>query len=231
MENRKDNPHENHRERMRRRFMEHGLDSFEDHSILELLLFYAQPRKDMNVTAHRLLEAFGSLEGVFDAAPEALKTVEGVGDSAAVLIHLVPEVARRYLMSKAGPGRILTDSDAAGRYLLPRFLTCKEERMYLVCMDAKLKVLDCREIGRGGTVSVSVNIRSIVQLALGQNATYVLLAHNHTSGIALPSNDDVAVTLRVRQVLAEVGVTLTDHIVVAGDDFVSMADSGYLPAL
>ena len=103
--------------------------------------------------------------------------------------------------------------------------------MYLVCMDAKLKVLDCREIGRGGTVSVSVNIRSIVQLALGQNATYVLLAHNHTSGIALPSNDDVAVTLRVRQVLAEVGVTLTDHIVVAGDDFVSMADSGYLPAL
>lgn len=231
MENRKDNPHENHRERMRRRFMEHGLDSFEDHSILELLLFYAQPRKDMNVTAHRLLEAFGSLEGVFDAAPEALKTVEGVGDSAAVLIHLVPEVARRYLMSKADPGRILTDSDAAGRYLLPRFLTCKEERMYLVCMDAKLKVLDCREIGRGGTVSVSVNIRSIVQLALGQNATYVLLAHNHTSGIALPSNDDVAVTLRIRQVLAEVGVTLTDHIVVAGDDFVSMADSGYLPAL
>lgn len=231
MENKKENPHENHRERMRRRFMEHGLDSFEDHSILELLLFYAQPRKDMNVTAHRLLEAFGSLEGVFDAAPEALKTVEGVGDSAAVLIHLVPEVARRYLISKAGPGRILNDSEAAGRYLLPRFLTCKEERMILVCMDAKLKVLDCREIGRGDTISVSVNIRSIVQLALGQNATYVLLAHNHTSGIALPSNEDVAVTLRVRQVLAEVGVTLTDHIVVAGDDFVSMADSGYLPPL
>lgn len=230
MENKKTNPHENHRERMRKRFMEHGLDSFEDHSILELLLFYAQPRKDMNVVAHRLLKTFGSLEGVFDAAPEALKTVEGVGDSAAVLIHLVPEVARRYLMSKAGPGRILTDSDAAGRYLLPRFLTCKEERMYVVCMDAKLKVLDCREIGRGSTISVSVNIRSVVQLALSQNATYVLLAHNHTSGIALPSGDDVAVTLRVRQVLAEVGVTLTDHIVVAGDDFVSMADSGYLPA-
>ncbi len=231
MESKNSNPHANHRERMRRRFMEHGLDNFEDHSILELLLFYAQPRKDMNVTAHRLLEAFGSLEGVFDAAPEALKTVEGVGDSAAVLIHLVPEVARRYLMSKADPGRILTDSEAAGRYLLPRFLTCKEERMVLVCMDAKLKVLDCREIGRGGTISVGVNVRSIVQLALGQNATYVLLAHNHTSGIALPSNEDVAVTLRLRQVLAEVGVTLTDHIVVAGDDFVSMADSGYLPPL
>ena len=230
MEN-KSNVHANHRERMRQRFMEHGLDNFSDHNILELLLFYAQPRKDTNLTAHRLLDVFGGLEGVFDAAPEALKTVEGVGDSAAVLIHLIPETARRYLMAKAGPGRVLNDSEAAGRYLLPRFLTCREERLYLVCMDAKLKVLDCREMSRGGTVSVNVNIRNIVQTALGQNATYAMLAHNHTSGIALPSNEDVAVTLHVRQVLAEVGVTLTDHIVVAGDDFVSMADSGYLPPL
>ena len=231
MDNKDKNPHANHRERMRGRFMAYGLDSFSDHNVLELLLFYAQPRKDTNLTAHRLLDAFGSLEGVFDATPEALKTVQGVGDSAAALIHLVPETARRYLMSKAEPGQILDNSSAAGRYLLPRFLTCREERLYLVCMDAKLKVLDCREMSRGGTVSVNVNVRSIVQTALGQNATYAVMAHNHTSGIALPSKEDVAVTLRVRQVLAEVGVTLTDHIVVAGNDFVSMADSGYLPPL
>ncbi len=231
MQDREKNPHANHRERMRERFMRYGLDSFEDHSILELLLFYAQPRKDTNVTAHRLLEAFGSLEGVFEATPEALKTVEGIGDNAAVLIHLVPEVARRYFIAKAGPGTILNDSEAVGRYLLPRFLTFREERMYMVCMDAKLKVLDCREVGRGGTISVGVNIRGIVQLALSQNATYAVLAHNHTSGLAIPSKEDVTVTLRVRQVLAEVGVTLTDHIVIGDDDFVSMADSGYLSGL
>ena len=231
MAGKSDNPHINHRERMRRRFMEHGLDNFSDHNVLELLLFYVLGRKDTNEVAHRLLDTFGTLDAVFDAPPEELRKVRDVGDKTAVFLHLIPEVARRYLMAKAEPGRILNNSEAAGRYLLPRFMTCREERMVLVCMDAKLKVLDCREVTRGGTVSVSVDIRQIVQIALSQNATYVLLAHNHTSGIALPSNDDIAVTLHVRQVLAEVGVTLTDHIVVAGEDFVSMADSGIIPSL
>ncbi len=221
--------HHGHRERMRQRFLRHGLDNFDDHNVLELLLFYAVPRRDTNLLAHRLLDAFGGLDGVFGATPEALMTVEGVGENAAALIHLVPEAARRYFISKTEPGCILADSAAAGRYLLPRFLTCRNETMYLVCMDAKLKVLDCREVNQGGTVSVPVNIRQIVQIALGQNASYALLAHNHTSGIALPSAEDIAATAQVSRVLSAVGVALTDHIVVAGDDFVSMADSGMLP--
>ena len=223
------NEHEGHRHRLRRRFIENGLDSFDDHNVLELLLFYAMPRRDTNVIAHRLLNAFGSLPGVFDATPAALMSVEGVGESAAVLIHLVPEAARRYFIARSQTGEVPSDSAAAGRYLLPRFLTSREETMYLVCMDAKLKVLDCRELSRGSTTSVNVNVRKIVQLALSQNASAVLMAHNHPGGLAMPSHEDVNVTLRVRQVLAQVGVTLTDHIVVAGDDFVSMADSGLLP--
>ena len=221
--------HAGHRERMRKRFLRFGLDNFDDHNVLELLLFYAVPRRDTNVIAHRLLDAFGTLDGVFDASPEALMAVEGVGPGAAALIRLVPEAARRYFIARTAPGQILADSEAVGRYLLPRFLTCRDETMYLVCMDGKLKVLDCREVSRGSATSVSVNARRVTQIALGQNASAVLLAHNHTSGIAIPSDEDVAVTLRLRALLAQVGVTLTDHIVVAGDDFVSMADSGLLP--
>ena len=220
--------HTGHRRRMRERFIRYGLDNFDDHNVLELLLFYAVPRQDTNALAHDLLEAFGTLDGVFDASIDALKSVPGVGDTAAALIHLVPEAARRYFISKAGPGDILADSDAAGKYLLPRFMTCRDETMYLVCMDAKLKVLDCRPIAEGSTTAVSVNLRRVVQIALGQNASCVLLAHNHTGGVALPSREDIAVTLRIRDLLEQVGVTLTDHIVVAGDDFVSMADSGLL---
>ena len=214
---------------MRERFLRYGLDNFNDHNVLELLLFYAVPRQDTNELAHALLDAFGTLDGVFDASVDALKSVDGIGDTAAALIHLVPEAARRYFISKTLPGDILADSEAAGKYLLPRFLTCRNETMYLVCMDAKLKVLDCREVSQGSTTSVSVNLRRIVQIALGQNASVVMLAHNHTSGIALPSQEDVAVTLKVRDLLEQVGVDLADHIVVAGDDFVSMADSGLLP--
>ena len=201
--------HSGHRQRMRERFLRYGLDNFNDHNVLELLLFYAVPRQDTNELAHALLDAFGTLDGVFDASVDALKSVDGIGDTAAALI--------------------LADSGAAGKYLLPRFLTCRNETMYLVCMDAKLKVLDCREVSQGSTTSVSVNLRRIVQIALGQNASVVMLAHNHTSGIALPSQEDVAVTLKVRDLLEQVGVDLADHIVVAGDDFVSMADSGLLP--
>ena len=221
--------HTGHRQRMRERFLRCGLDNFNDLNVLELLLFYAVPRQDTNLLAHRLLDAFGTLDGVFDASVEALKSVEGIGDVAAALIHLVPEAARRYWICKSGPGEILADSEAAGKYLLPRFFASRNETMYLVCMDAKLKVLDCREVGQGSTTSVHLDLRRVTQIALGQNASAVLLAHNHTSGIALPSQEDVAVTLKVRDLLAQVGVTLTDHIVVAGDDFVSMADSGYLP--
>ena len=224
------NVHEGHRERLRSRFLRDGLDGFDDHNVLELLLFYAQPRKDTNELAHRLIKTFGSLDGVFEASAEMLKKVEGMGDVSAALIRLVPEISRRCSIARDGACRVLPDSDAAGRYLLPRFLNCEEEVMYLVCLDAKLAILDCREINRGDTVSVGVNIRRIVQIALEKNATYVMLAHNHTSGLALPSPEDVAATLRVRQVLAQVGVTLSDHIVVAAGDFVSMADSGYIPS-
>ena len=224
------NVHQGHRQRLRERFVKEGLDGFADHNALELLLFYAQPRKDTNELAHRLIKAFGSLDGVFEAPAASLKKVEGVGENTAALIRLVPELSRRCSIARDSGCKILPDSTAAGRYLLPRFMNCQDEVMYMVCLDAKLAILDCREINRGDTVSVGVNLRRIVQIALEKNATYVVLAHNHTSGLALPSKEDVAATLRVRQILAQVGVTLSDHIVVAGDDFVSMADSGYIPA-
>lgn len=224
------NEHEGHRSRMKERFLEHGLDNFSDHNVLEMLLFFAVPRKDTNLMAHHLMDAFGGLDGVFDASPEALKkAAKGMTDDAATLIHLVPEVARRYLIAKTDPGQPLTSSKAIGEYLLPRFFSGRSEVAYMLCLDAKMKVLDCRQLGQGSTVAVRLDVRTIVKTALEQNATVVVLAHSHASGFAVPSAEDIAATLHIRSVLASVGVMLTDHIVVAGDDFVSMADSGYLP--
>lgn len=220
--------HEGHRERLRSRFLEQGLDGFEDHNVLELLLFYALPRRDTNALAHELMNAFGSLSAVFDASPEALTRVSGVGQNAAALIRLVPEIARRYMIDRTEPGAILFDSASCGRFLVPYFTNLRQEAFYLVCLDAKLKVLDCRELARGGTVSAHVSPRLVVQTALERNASAAVIAHNHTSGIALPSQEDVDTTLRIRDALAMVGVTLVDHIVVAGGDFVSLADDGVL---
>lgn len=217
--------HEGHRSRMKRRFLRHGLSSFDDHNILELLLFYAQPRKDTNPIAHRLMETFGSLEAVFEAPPEALMRVEGVGESAAVLIHLVPEAARRYRIAKETPGTILTSSREAGQYLIPRFLNAREESVYLLCLDPKNRVLDCRRLCDGSPTAVLLSVRQIVEAALAQNAASVILAHNHPNGLAIPSQEDIAATRRVRDALELMNITLLDHIIVAGEDFVSMSDS------
>lgn len=222
--------HDGHRERMKQRFLRHGLTNFDDHNVLELLLFYAIPRRDTNVLAHRLMDTFGSLEAVFEADAEALMAVEGIGENAAALIRLVPEATKRYLMAKSEIGDILLDAEAAGQYFLPRFINCRTETVFLACLDAKMKVLDCRPLSSGSVNAAHVDVRAIVQMALLQNASAVILAHNHTSGIALPSREDELATIQVQQALKLVGVELLDHIIVAGDDFVSLADNGLLKA-
>ena len=219
--------HKGHRERLKARFLETGLDSFTDVQALELLLFYAIPQKDTNPIAHALLDRFGSLSQVLDAPLEALKKVPGISDHSASLLRLVTELARFYQVDSAQRTEVLTSLDACGRYLVPRFFGRKVETVFLLCLDAKCKVLCCREIGEGSVNAASISVRKVVEAALSANATTVVLAHNHPSGVALPSADDVQTTRRIAAALSAVEVKLIDHIVVAEGDFISMTQSGY----
>lgn len=219
--------HDGHRERTKKRFRSHGLDNFADHNVLELLLFYALPRGDVNPIAHALIDRFESLAAVFDAPVEELVKVEGVGENTALLIKLIPQISRRYLISKSAFLGILDSTAKAGEYLLPRFHAERDEVVYMVCLDAKCKVLSCRLIARGSVNSTNVSVRKIVENALTYNSTSVIISHNHTSGIALPSKEDKLTTLKIRSALNAVDIILTDHIIVADDDYVSLADSGF----
>ena len=220
--------HDGHRSRLRQRFLRYGLDGFDDHNILELLLCYAQPRRDMNETAHRLIDTFGSLDAVFEATPEELMKVEGISEYSATLIRLVPAAARRYQMAKQAAGTILRDSQSAGKFMVPRFFGFREEHVFLACLDSKLRLIDCRRLSTGGTSAAPLDVRLVAQTALSLNASAVILAHNHPNGIPRPSEEDIAVTRQAAEALALVGVSLLDHIVVAGDSFVSLADEGYM---
>ena len=220
--------HDGHRQRMKQRFLEHGLDNFNDINALELLLFYALPRCDTNVVAHRLLDSFGSLPAVLEASAQELEKVEGVGESAAVLLRLVPQMSRRYMTAKADSMDVLSDSAAAGSYFLPRYMYEQDEVVYLACLDSVHRVICCREIGRGVVNAAEVSVRKIVELALQQNSAAAILSHNHINGLALPSRDDEMTTRKISSALGLVGIKLVDHIIVAGDEFVSMADSGLL---
>ena len=219
--------HDGHRQRMKERFARHGLDSFAEHEVLELLLYYAIPRRDTNELAHTLLDRFGSLERVLLAPREELMKVPGVGEGAALLLTLVPAVSQ-YTHRHAPQETILNSVDASGRYFMRLLRHERRELLYQACLDGKGKLLSCRCLSEGGVNMAAVTLRQIVEHALLSGASSVLLAHNHPSGIALPSASDRHMTLQVRDALATMGIRLTDHIIVADDDFVSMAQSGLL---
>ena len=220
--------HEGHRERMRKQLKTSGMDSLSDVQVLEMLLYYAAPRGDTNPAAHALLKRFGTLDGVFSAPETELRKIDGVGEAAAQLLLLVPQVARRCLMSRSMQIQVLDTTSKCGQYLLPFFHGEREEVVYLLCLDAKCKALDCVLIHRGGVNVASIAARKVVKAALDSNATSVVLAHNHPSGLALPSQEDKQTTMVLKAALDAVGVVLADHIIVADDDFVSMRDDGIL---
>ena len=220
--------HDGHREKMRQRFLKSGLDSFADHEALELLLYYAIPRRDTNPIAHALMERYGSLSGVLTAPVEDLQRVEGIGESAAILLKLAPQLYQKARLSDAEQETVLSSVERVGAYLLERFAGEKNEVVYQLCLDRKGKLLACKKLGEGGVASADLDIRRLVENALLTGASSVVLAHNHPSGVALPSQDDYAATDRAKTALNVVGVALTDHIIVADGDFVSMSDSGYI---
>lgn len=222
--------HDGHRKRLRKNFIERGgLYGFSDLNALELLLFYAISRQDTNILAHRLLDKFDTLHGVLTATEQELKEVEGVGDSTAVLLRLVLQIARRSEISKTKDIRAILSSSDAGRYCMPRFMYEEDEVVLMLCLDAKRRIIKCAEVGRGMANAVESNLRLITETALRCKACAVVIAHNHPDGIALPSPEDNAATKQLIAALEPLGVEFVDHIIVAGEDFISYADSGMLP--
>ena len=219
--------HDGHRERMKKRFLEEGLDSFTQIQALELLLFYCIPQKDTNPLAHALLDRFGSLSQVLEAPVEELRKVPGVGEHTATFLNLITEAGRFYLVNRSSQEKILPSLESCAEYMLPFFFGRKVETVFLLCLDAKCKVLCCKEIGEGSVNAAGISVRRVVETALSAGATTVVLAHNHPSGLALPSVEDIQTTRRVAMALSAVEIHLADHIVVADGDYVSMVQSGH----
>lgn len=218
--------HDGHRQRMKERFHKEGLDHFEKHQVLELLLFYCIPRVDTNEIAHNLLKRFGTVSAVLEAAPAELRKVEGIGENAAQFLHLIMEVMRFCSVERNAANDILTTVEQCGNYMIPYFQGRRNETVFLLCLDAKCKVISCKMVGEGSINSAGVPIRRVVEMALGEGATSVVLAHNHPSGLAVPSDEDKSTTIRLARALSAVEITLVDHVVIADDDFVSLAQSG-----
>ena len=218
------NPHSGHRQRVKNEFLEAGIESFSDVRALEMLLFYAIPRKDTNVLSHQLLSTFGSLQNVFSASISELESA-GLSENAAILIHLVPGLARKAIIEKEEKGlRYFRNSGEIGQYISSCFLGDRDERFIIFFLDASLRLLSRKEVAHGVVNKVNVDIRRIAEMALASKCTSCIIAHNHPDGIPEPSRDDILVTEKIKDSLLLLGIRLNDHFIAAGDQYYSFAE-------
>ena len=224
------NLHEGHRDRLKSQFLENGLDGFQEHQILELLLFYSIPQKDTNDLAHELLNTFGSLDGVLDASYEDLITVKGIKHHSATLITMMPQLFRRYNISKTDKINIFTPDTATAylfdkykEYLRSKLIAYTDEIFIVLCLDNSNAIKNCCLLSKGSATEVNVNPREVVEVAIRNKATNIIIAHNHPGGFAYPSDPDVNFTKQLADILESIKINLRDHIIISDKRMFSMA--------
>lgn len=216
--------HEGHRKRLKDKFEKLGLDPFDDHEALELLLFWAIPRKDTNRIAHALIDKFGSISSVFDAPSKLLMEVDDVGKSCAMFLNLIPQIARVYEESKYLSNKKVPSLEECCTKLVLKFIGRTNEVVAIMLFDSKGKIVFDGIISYGSVNAVEVYSRKIIELISAYSATSLILAHNHPSGVAIPSSSDIRSTDELSMTLRSMRVKLIDHIIVADGDYVSMRD-------
>ena len=228
-ENMKENPHEGHRQRVKNRFLKYGLDGFEDHQVLEALLFYAVPQKDTNELAHLLLKTFGSLDKVFEADYEDLVKVKGIGENTASLIKFFQMLSKRYLNSTfVKDGRIrLNNPRKLKSYCKSLFKGENNEVVYAIALDSELYLMDLVKMNTGEPNQVDISYRKLVEFAIKCNCTRMVLTHNHPNASMMASRTDVNVTSEIASQLAQVNVELVDHIVVGRNGASSIREGNH----
>lgn len=210
-----------------KRFLGRYADGLTDAELLELLLHYTSEQPA--ALSKRLLSHYQNIANLMEANTQDLLAFEGLDGETVTLLRLVPELQRRYLIARSQNEQYLKDSRAFGRYLLPYFYGARDEMVYLLCLDASCRVICCRRLCEGNVNSASFSVRLLAQAALQANATSVVLAHNHPSGVFVPSTEDLCMTNHLRESLEPLDILLVDHIIIANENYTSMRECGYSP--
>lgn len=220
-----ENIHADHRERLHRRFLEHGLGSFAEHEALEYMLTFAIPRKDVNPLAHRLIDRFGGFCRVLEASETELLEVEGIGPATARLLTMVMEAGRYYQQCRAAAPRAFERLEQIAEFVIPLFHGVRVEQVYALYLDDRNSLIKLEKLAEGSSNESAVSSRAV---RLG--ATQVVLAHNHPGGLALPSQADLDFTACAAGLLCQLGIRLLDHIIVdSGGDCLSMQQTKRMP--
>ena len=215
-----------HRERLKDRFRKEGLDAFDPVNALELLLFYAIPRIDTKPLARELLNRFGSFPAVLEATEEDLRKVPGIGVNAATFLRLINATGRYYQLRLLDEPMILNSISQCAHYLSQHFYGRRVETVFYLALDAKKRLLSCQKLAEGDLDMAQIPTRKLVDSLLSLDASAVILAHNHPSGMAVPSAEDRIVSEKLAMILESLGIAFVDHLIFSDDDWISMVQSG-----
>ena len=205
-----------HRERLRERFLKEGLDSFQEHEILELILFQSIPQKNVNNLAHQLIDKFGSLSGVLDAPKEALEKELGISSKTATNLVMLKEVLFKYRESKSKKIDFCNLNQVAS-HVIETFRDEPSERMVVLYLSSRNALLCKKQYRAVDGFSLNASIREIVKDCINLNASSVYIAHNHPDFVANPSTNDLKFTKRLYYSLQSIRSLLADHLIVGGD--------------
>jgi DNA repair protein RadC len=219
---------EGHRQRLRERFLNDGLNGFHDYEVIELLLTLATPRKDCKVAAKAVMARFKTLQGVIEAAPAELCEVDGIGSKNIFGVQLIKAVADRYLKKKLIHKDVINDSKTLFDYLYHSIGDKKREFFKVIFLNSKNQVMAAKTISEGTLTASSVYPREVIQAALSHAAAALIFAHNHPSGDPQPSADDVAVTRQLVFAGRIMGMVVHEHIIIGDNRYFSFADQGYI---
>ncbi len=223
--------HDGHRKRVKNRYLTEGLDAFEDHQVLEMLLFYGIPMRDTNELAHKMIKEFGSIATLFESDPRDISERCGISEHTAILVSLIPSLARRYFKGKWGDKPVLNSSTKAGEYAVSLFAGRVYEVFFVICLDAQNRVNYPALVHEGTINEAPVYTRVIVEVALRHQASNIILAHNHPGGTLQPSKADIEVTKKIFAAVEAISIKVMDHIIVAGDRYYSFAEKGILGSI
>ena len=215
-----------HYARLRQRFLSAGIGGFLDYEVVELLLKLADNRRDQKTAAKQFVNKFKSLRGVLEASPEQLKKIKGIGDANIFGLKLVQSVARRYLKDQIIGTDYIQSSENILDYLRHRLRDRNREIFLAILLNGRNQVLDIIELFEGTLTTSAVYPREVIKMILEKDAAAVIFVHNHPSGNPNPSGDDQKITRKLKAACDTIDVQLHDHLIIAGNDYTSMADKG-----
>ena len=212
------NIHSGHRKRVKANVIKNGFSQLEEHKLLELMLFYSIPREDTNELAHKLINHFGSFEEVFKADIEQLKRVDGVGENTAIMIAATGETFNRISKAKPPKKRVYKNTEDLKELAFSLLKGEKNEKVFLICFDAKKTLKRYTVISEGDEISSEINMKEVIKNLVDSDSSLAVLAHNHPTSSAEPSASDVDSTRMVCVTLRKIGYALADHIIIGEND-------------